>query len=316
MKKVFKIIVWTVGISLALILLLLLLSPFWLGQTAGMVANAVVPGITGTDFNVEKIRINPYTGTLRVEKLRLANPKGYDAEDAVALDLLFVKLSPCSVIESTIKIQEVTLENPYVSYLDANNTNNFEAILANVNAGAEEEEPKAEEKEEKPEEGEGKKVVIDRLSISGTRVRYGMITLPIPTIVLTGLGASQGGVTFESVGLEIWEKIKGSFTSVGGAIGGALKSLGDGATDLLGNITSNDVSKAASEGAKKAMDNVGEGAKATANAVGEGTKATVNAVGEGTKATVNAVGYGAKAAADTVSEGTKKATEAIGNLFK
>ena len=292
MKKVFKIIGWIVGISLALILLLLLLSPLWLGQTAGMVANAVVPGITGTDFNVEKIRINPYTGTLRVEKLRLANPKGYDAEDAVALDLLFVKLSPCSVMGSTIKVQEVTLENPYVSYLDANGTNNFEAILANVNAGAEtKEEPK---EEEKPAEGEGKKVIIDRLSISGTRVRYGMITLPIPTIVLTGLGASQRGVTFESVGLEIWEKIKGSFMSAGGAVGSALKSLGDGATDLLGNITGSDASKAAGEGAKKAMDNVGEG----------------------TKATVNAVGDGAKAAVDTVSEGTKKATEAIGNLFK
>ncbi len=316
MKKVFKIIGWIAGISLALILLLLLLSPFWLGQTVGMVANAVVPGITGTDFNVEKIRINPYAGTLRVEKLRLANPKGYDAEDAVALDLFSVKLSPCSVLGSTIKIQEVTLENPYVSYLDANSTNNFEAILANVSAGAEEEESKAEEKEEKPEEGEGKKVIIDRLSISGTRVRYGMITLPIPSIVLTGLGASQGGVTFESVGLEIWEKIKGSFTSAGGAIGGALKSLGDGATDVLGNITGSDVSKSASEGAKKAMDNVGEGTKATVNAVGEGTKATVNAVGDGAKAAADTVSEGAKKATDTVSEGAKKATEAVGNLFK
>ena len=258
MKKALKIIGWIVGISLALILLLLLLSPFWLGQTIGMVANAVVPGITGTDFNVEKIRINPYSGTLRVEKLRLANPKGYDAEDAVALDLLSVKLSPCSVLGSTIKIQEVTLENPYVSYLDESGTNNFEAILANVNAGKDEEEPKKEEKPE-AEEGEGKKVMIDRLSVSGTRVRYGMITLPIPSIVLTGLGTSQGGVTFESVGLEVWEKIKGSFTSAGGAIGGALKSLGSG---------TGEASKAVGEGVKSAADTVSDGAKKATEAIG------------------------------------------------
>ena len=315
MKKALKTIGWIVGISLALMLLLLLLSPFWLGQTAGMVANAVVPGITGTDFNVEKIRINPYAGTLRVEKLRLANPKGYDAEDAVALDLLSVKLSPCSVLGSTIKIQDVTLENPYVSYLDANGTNNFEAIVNNVNAGKTEEEPK---KEEKPEadEGEGKKVVIDRLSISGTRVRYGMITLPIPTIVLTGLGASQGGVTFESVGIEIWEKIKGSFMSAGGAIGGALKSLGDGATDLLGNITGGDASKVSGDGAKKALDNVGEGAKKTADAVGDGAKKAADTVSEGAKKATEAVSEGTKKATEAVSEGAKKATEAIGNLFK
>ena len=304
MKKALKIIGWIVGISLALILLLLLLSPFWLGQTAGMVANAVVPGITGTDFNVEKIRINPYTGTLRVEKLRLANPKGYDAEDAVSLDLLSVKLSLCSVLGSTIKIQDVTLESPYVSYLDANGTNNFEAILANVTAGKTEEEKPKEEKPE-AEEGEGKKVMIDRLSISGTRVRYGMITLPVPTIVLTGLGASQGGVTFESVGLEVWEKIKGSFVSAGGAIGGALKALGSGTSDLIGNITGGD-----------AGNNVSEGAKKTVDAVGDGAKKATETVSEGTKKAAETISDGAKKAADTVSEGAKKATEAIGNLFK
>ena len=90
MKKLLKII----GILALLLLVVLLLCPLWLGPIAGLVANSVVPGITGTDFNVEKIRINPYTGSLRVEKLRLANPKGYDAEDAVALDLLSVKIAP------------------------------------------------------------------------------------------------------------------------------------------------------------------------------------------------------------------------------
>ena len=281
MKKMLKTIGWIVGVTFALIILLLLLSPLWLGQTAGMVANAVVPGITGTDFNVEKIRINPYTGTLRVEKLRLGNPKGYDVEDAVALELLSVKLSPCSVLGSTIKIQDITLEDPYVSYLDLNGTNNFEAIAANANAGkTAEEKPKAEEAQA---EGEGKKVIIDRISISGTKVRYGMLTLPIPSIVLTGIGASQGGVTFESVGLEIWEKIKGSFTSAGSAIGGALKALGNGTSDLVGNITGGDAATAVGDSAKKATESVSDGAKK---------------------------------AADTVSDGAKKATEAIGNLFK
>ena len=136
--------------------------------------------------------------------------------------------------------------------------------------------------------------MIERLSISGTRVRYGMITLPIPSIVLTGIGTSQGGVTFESVGLEVWEKIKGSFVSAGGAIGGALNALGSGASDLVGNITGGEAGNGVRDGAKKTVDAVGEGAK----------KAT------------ETVSDGAKKATETVSEGAKKATEAIGNLFK
>ena len=332
MKKVLKII----GVLALLLLVVLLLCPMWLGPVAGMVANSVVPGITGTDFNVQKIRINPYTGALRVEKLRLANPKGYDAEDAVALDLLSVKIAPMSLLKDTITVNDITLENPYVSYLSKDGTNNFDQIIANVTAG---QTAKEEEKaEEVKEEVEGKKVIVEHLSISGTRVRYGIITLPIPNIVLNGIGASQGGVTVESVGLEIWEKIKSSFSSVGGAIGGAVgdaaKMLGDGASGLLNSVTGGDAAKGASEaaksvtegaknllgnageGAKAATSSVTEGAKAATSSVTEGTKAASTTVTEGSKAATDAVTDGAKKAADTVTDGAKKATEAIGNLFK
>jgi len=306
MKKLLKII----GILALLLLVVLLLCPLWLGPVAGLVANSVVPGITGTDFNVEKIRINPYTGSLRVEKLRLANPKGYAAEDAVALDLLAVKIAPMSLLKDTIMVNDVTLENPYVSYLDKDDVNNFDQIIANVNAGkTAKEEEKAEEVKE---EVEGKKVIVEHLAISGTRVRYGLITLPIPNIVLNGIGASQGGVTIESVGLEIWEKIKSSFSSVGGAIGDAAKLLGDGASGLLNGVTSGDAAKAAGDAAKS----VTEGTKNLLGSAGDGAKAATGTVTDGAKAASDAVTDGAKKAADTVSDGAKKATEAIGNLFK
>ena len=276
MKKALKII----GIVAALLLVLLLLCPLWLGPVAAMVANKVVPGMTGTDFSVERISVNPYSGSLRVENLRLANPQGYDAEDAVKVSLLSVKIAPLTVLGKTITVRDVTIEDPYVSYLDANGTNNFDQIMANVNAGKTPEEKVEEEKEK----GEGKKVIVERLSISGTRVRYGIITLPIPSIVLKGLGASQGGVTIESIGLEVWESIKNAFTSTGGAIGSAAKSLGDGAASLLNGITGGD---------------------------SKGTGVT-----DGAKKATEAMSDGAKKAADTVTDGAKKATEAIGNLFK
>ncbi len=257
MKKLLKII----GVLALLLLVFLLLCPLWLGPVAGLVANSVVPGITGTEFSVEKIRINPYTGSLRIEKLRLANPKGYDAEDAVALDLLSVKIAPMSLMKDTITVNDVTLENPYVSYLDEDGTNNFDQIIANVTAGkTEKEEEKAEEVKE---EVEGKKVMVEHLAITGTRVRYGLITLPVPNLVLNGIGASQGGVTIESIGLEIWEKIKSSFSSVGGAVGGVV----------------GDAAKGAADGAKAATDAVTDGAKAATETVTDGAKKATEAIG-------------------------------------
>ena len=278
MKKSLKCIGYVSGGLIALLILLLLASPLWLGQTAGMIANSVVPRITGTDFNVDKIRINLYTGTLRVEKLRLANPEGYAARDAVSVDVFSVDFNTLSALGDTIKVKEVAIENPYISYLSEKGTNNFDAILANVNAGGGHgKDAAAKEETEAGSEG-GVKVIIDRLGISGTKVRYEMLTLPVPNIVLTGLGSSSNGITIDSVGVEIWEKIKESLTSTGGAIGGTLKSLGN----------------TGSEGVTKSVDVLTGGAKKSMDTVTDGAKKGV----------------------DTVTDSAKKATEAIGNLFK
>lgn len=253
MSKKVKIVSWVLGVLVGLPLVAFLLSPLWLGQTAGIVANAVVPKFTGTDFNVDKIRVNPYTGTLRVEQLRLANPEGYDATNAVEVGLLYVKVEPFSVLKEVIKVNEITIENPFVSYLDHNGTNNISQILANVNSGKKEE-PK---KEDAADEGGGKKVIIEKISVSGIRVRYGMLTLPVPPVVLSNIGASKGGVSLENAGLEVWESIKSSFTKTGGAIGGAAKSLGSGAMDFLKNAADSDSAKSVGEGAKKATQALG-----------------------------------------------------------
>lgn len=282
MSRKVKIVGLIVGILVVLPIVALLLSPLWLGQTAGMMANVIVPKITGTEFNVDKIRINPYTGTLRVEKLRLANPKGYDAEDAAKIDLLYVKLAPLSVLSSVVMVHEIVIENPYASYLDSNGTNNFDQILSNVNGGKKDEEKKEAKKDDKDAD-DGKKLVVEKLSISGIRVRYGILTLPIPPVVLSNIGASKGGISLENAGLEVWESIKSAFTSTGGAIGGAAKSLGAGAAGLFKSITGGDEAKNAGDGAKKAAGAVSDEAKKAAGAVGDGAK---------------------------------KATEAIGNLFK
>ena len=150
--------------------------------------------------------------------------------------------------------------------------------MANVNAGGGHGQDAAAKDETKAGSQGGVKVIIDRLGISGTKVRYEMFTLPVPNIVLTGLGSSSNGITIDSVGVEIWEKIKESLTSTGGAIGGALKSLG--------------------------------------NTGGEDVTKSVDALTGGAKKGVDTVTDGAKKGVDAVTDGAKKATEAIGNLFK
>ena len=62
MKKALKILLWTVGGLLALVLVLVLTIPLWLGSAVTTVANKVAPEYTGTPFSLDGVSINPYTG--------------------------------------------------------------------------------------------------------------------------------------------------------------------------------------------------------------------------------------------------------------
>ena len=68
-KVIGKILLWT----LAVVVVLLLALPLWIGPVVKGVANSVVPGITGTDFHLGEFGLNPYTGTLHVGDMQLAS---------------------------------------------------------------------------------------------------------------------------------------------------------------------------------------------------------------------------------------------------
>ncbi len=315
MKKPVKIMLWIVGIVIGLVILLALALPLWIGPVVTGVANGVVPGVTGTDFKLEKFELNPYTGKIFIGGVNLSNPKGYDEKAAFSLKSLSVDMSFLSVFSKCIRINDITIEDPFVSYVfDDAGSNNFARILANLPKSEEAKEQKPEEKKAEESKSEGKKVMIKRLCINGTKVKYRMITLPIPVPTLTNIGGGDDGegATVEEVRDSVWNSVKDKFSSVGGALGAAAGSLTDGAASALkgaGDLLNGGGAKAA-EGAKAAT----EGAKAAVNAVGDGAKAA----SDGAKAAVNAVGDGAKAAADgakAVGEGAKDALKKVGNLF-
>ena len=270
MKKPVKVVLWTVGGLVAFFVLLVVALPLWIGPVVTSVANAIVPGYTGTDFKLEGFSLNPYSGKLRVTGVKLSNPKGYDEPMAVSVDSIAVDLDPASLFSKKIHIYDITIESPFVSYVfDAAGSNNFERIAANAAAKSGPKDEKAEEKPEaKDEKKDGKKVQIDRLAINGTVVKYRMIKLPIPIPIptLKDIGKDDEGASAEQVEETVWNSIKDKFTSVGGALSSAAGSLGEGATNLL-------------KGASESLTGAGDAASKTADSVKDGAKA----VSEGAK---------------------------------
>lgn len=277
LMKLVKAVLWTLGGVLALVVLLVATLPLWIGTVARPVANAVAPKITKTDFNLGHLYLNPYTGRLEVGDLLLGNPEGYSDPRAVELGKLVVDVAVTSLASDVIRIEELTIDGCFVSYSigGTNGIDNISQILLNVSGDAEDVAEAREDAEPPPQtEAEAKdavedaaeelaeddspakkiRVVIDRVTVRGVKVKLQMFTVPVPNMTFEDVGKDVGGVAPADVVGIIWDRILKGATNVGDGLSALGGMLGDGAG--------------------KGADAVGDGAKA----VGEETKKAVEAV--------------------------------------
>lgn len=276
MKKSVKIFLWVLGGLVGLVVLALLSLPLWIGPTVASVARCVVPSYTGCDFRLESFRLNPFTGRLQLVEAHLANPRGFRQPEAFSVATVRVDVAVGSLFSSTVHVREIAIEGAFVGYDSQNGTNNFAAILANVEAktGPSEKTPTGAE----GKEGAGKKVVIDRFRLAGTRVNLGMLPLAIPTIELTDIGKDTGGATFGEVRDAVWAKLAKFVTGVGNMASELLKGTGNAATGLVQGAgeTATGLVKGAGETAtglvKGVADGVGTASGKTTEALGKGVK--------------------------------------------
>ena len=276
MKKSVKIFLWVLGGLVGLVALALLSLPLWIGPTVASVARCVVPSYTGCDFRLESFRLNPFTGRLQLVEAHLSNPRGFSQPEAFSVATVRVDVAVGSLLTSTIHVREIAIEGPFVGYFSANGTNNFAAILANVEAkmGPSEKTPTGAE----GKEGAGKKVIIDRFRLAGTRVNLGMLPLAIPTIELTDIGKDTGGATFVEVRDVVWANLAKFVTGVGNMASELLKGTGKAATGLVQGAgeTATGLAKDAGEAAtglvKGVADGVGTVSGKTTEALSKGVK--------------------------------------------
>ena len=284
--KAVKMLLKVVVALVALVIIAVLALPLWFGPVAKTAANSVVPGIVKTDFHMGHISLNPYSGRFELGDTQLANPQGYSEKFAVTLGDIAFDCEPLSLATDVIHIEEIKVKDVFASVVTKDDVMNFTQIQYNVAGGKEKYEAaqakaEAEKPAEKKEEAEkpAKKIIIDKLEISGLKLQLGILPISLPSVTLTDIGKKSGGATFE----EAWQQI------VDGVLGAA-GALGDQAKALLGSV--GDVSKQATEAASKAA--------------AQATEAASKAAGKATEAIGNVAG-GAKEAAS-------KATESIGNV--
>ena len=185
MWRIIKGLLWTIGGLLIFIILALLTLPLWINPAGTSLAGWIVPKFTDTEFNLERITLNPYTGKLLVSGVKLANPEGYAEKDAFSLGLLTVDVDVSSLLSKEIHVRDITISSPYASYVfDAAGPNNFDRIIAAVNKKLG---PKEKKEEKEPSDT---KVVIDKVTIKNVKVAVNTGRFELTSLVVTDFGKS------------------------------------------------------------------------------------------------------------------------------
>ena len=299
--KAIKILFKAIVCIVALVVVALLALPLWFGPVVKTAANAAVPGIVKTDFHLGHIHLNPYTARFELRDMQLSNPQGYSEKYAATLGEIAFDAETLSLMTDVIHIEEITVKDVFVSVVSGgeNNVGNFKQIQYNVAGGKEKYEaaeakkqqaadaeaekirleemqnPKAAEEEKAKlaeEEGPSKKVIIDKLHISGLKVQYGFLPISVPvTIELTDIGRKSGGATFE----EAWNQIWAGILKSAGIAGDQLKALGSLTGDAAAQAT-----EAVGKAAVQATESLSKATEGATRAASDATKAAGEAAGK------------------------------------
>jgi len=233
MKKVKKILLFSVIGVLALAIIAVVVVSLFLGSIVKTGINNAGPRLTQTTLTVDGVDISMLTGSAKVKNLVLGNPEGYKdkSPNAISVGTAAVRVAPMSVLSDKIVVKYIRVEAPEITFIgNPFGQNNLKKIQENVNAGAANyqatNQPAASGAPAKP----GKKLEVDEFTITGAKIHFGAdITLPLPDIHLGPLGTGPDGITPVELTKDVLGEIANGSIK---AVAGSAANLGKGAENL------------------------------------------------------------------------------------
>ena len=182
-----------------------------------------IDSLTLTDFG----KATP--AQVEISGVRLVNPQGFPEPNAVTVNSISIGVETADLSTKPIVFHDILIDSPNVFSVDNKaDEDNFDVIFKPFKgAGKTDEEKEAEEKGD-----DAPAVVIDKLDISGLKVKYGLLLpVPIPLPAFSNIG-KEGGSTIK----EVYGKIVGVMSSATDSLGDGVKKVKDGASKMWEKI--------------------------------------------------------------------------------
>jgi hypothetical protein len=157
------------------------------------------PEITGVPVRLGGVKIKPAEGSAAIHALELGNPVEFKTQRALTVGTISLQLDVASLTKDVVRIQQVVIEQPEVTYEHASSGSNLDVIQRHVEAYVA---SKASGQEPAKTTTQPKKLIIDHVYIKGARAAVSAqalngktMTLVLPDVHITDIGKKTGGAT-------------------------------------------------------------------------------------------------------------------------
>ncbi len=216
-------------IGLAVLLLLWITVPIFMGRAIKLGIQTLGPKITQTEMEVGMVTISPFSGKARIRGLEIGNPKGFKTDRAMALGDFRVKVDLKSLASDVVVIPQIVIDKPEISYESNSQGNNLKLIQRNVDQFTRK--LVGSNKDEKEQEKKEIKFYIHDLVVRNATLYYSprlagskVMKLTLPEIHLKEIGKPNGVPPSAAVS----SVMKSLTSSAGAAVGKVAKDIGKG----------------------------------------------------------------------------------------
>lgn len=197
------------------------------------------PEITQVDVKLGSVKIQPADGRAALYQLELGNPKGFATPKALSVGQISMVLDVATLTQDVVRIKELTIEQPNITYELGGNGSNLDVLQRNVEAYVASKKGSAQPASGSQTE---KKVVIDHLYIKGASAQVSApllkgkaLTVPVPDLHLRDIGKKSGGATVGEASRQVFSAMTQSVKR--GVSSLKLGALVDGVKDGAGSVS-------------------------------------------------------------------------------
>ena len=210
--------------------------------------------VTLADVTVDGVKIDTTQNLATIDGLVIGNPDGFNTDYAFSLGNISVRLDRTTLSSDTIRVIEVVISSPSVTYELGNNSSNIATIQRNVQSfvqrvsgptGAGGADGSDGASDADAQNASGTKIIIDDVyirdgdvSVSAGLLKGEKLSVRLPEIHLRDVGKQENGATPAEVAGEIITAINTSvFKSVSNLnVDGLMQGVGDLGKGVVGAV--------------------------------------------------------------------------------